>query len=162
MKAWFLLPFLFAFTIKPVDKNGPGPKTASRAIVNRTLMLQLVNNARTKGCQCGDTWYYPVPPVKWNDLLEKAALSHSSDMASKKFFSHTAPDGSRGGDRIVKAGYSWMRYGENIGMGYANEREMVEGWLKSPGHCKNIMGKEYKEMGVARVGEYWTQEFASK
>jgi len=53
-------------------------------------------------------------------------------------------------------------YGENIGMGYKNEKEMVEGWLKSPGHCKNIMNKGYKEMGVAKVGSYWTQTFGAR
>jgi uncharacterized protein YkwD len=39
---------------------------------------------------------------------------------------------------------------------------VIDGWLKSPGHCKNLMDKSYKEMGVAKVGTYWTQEFATK
>jgi len=39
---------------------------------------------------------------------------------------------------------------------------VIEGWLKSPGHCKNIMSQKYKEMGVARVGNYWTQTFGSQ
>ena len=55
-----------------------------------------------------------------------------------------------------------MAYGENIATGYTSEREVVDAWIKSPGHCKNIMNKAYKEMGVARVGNYWTQEMASK
>jgi len=33
--------------------------------------------------------------------------------------------------------------------------------LHSPGHCANIMNKNFREMGVARVGDYWTQDFGS-
>jgi uncharacterized protein YkwD len=47
-------------------------------------------------------------------------------------------------------------------MGYTTEKQVVDAWLKSPGHCKNIMNKNYKEMGVARVGTYWTQTFGTK
>lgn len=130
--------------------------------VNRTRMLQLVNDVRKKGCQCGDTYYYPAPPVTWNTQLEEAAYSHTTDMSKNKFFGHNAPDGSRGGNRLERVGYKWKTYGENIGQGYKTEKEMLAGWLASPGHCKNIMNKSFKEMGVARVGTLWTQEFGSK
>ena len=55
-----------------------------------------------------------------------------------------------------------MAYGENIATGYRTEKEVVKGWIASPGHCKNIMSKLYKEMGVARYGNYWTQEFGAQ
>jgi uncharacterized protein YkwD len=132
------------------------------ATVNKSQLLQLVNEVRQKGCQCGDTYYYPATKVTWNTQLELAAYNHSSDMYRNKYFSHTAPDGSNGGVRIDRVGYDWMAYGENIGTGYTSEHEVVDAWVKSPGHCKNIMNKAYKEMGVARVGNYWTQEFAAR
>ena len=96
--------------------------------LNKTMMLQLINNVRQKGCQCGDTYYNPVPTVVWNDLLEKAAYSHSTDMYQNDYFSHTAPGGSNGGVRIERAGYDWMTYGENIASGYKNEKETLQGW----------------------------------
>lgn len=137
-----------------------GPVSASS--VNKSLLLQLVNDARKRGCKCGSTWYPSTSAVAWNDLLEKAALNHSTDMNQKKFFSHTSSAGSGAGPRIAAAGYNWKAYGENIAMGYADEKEVVAGWLKSPGHCSNIMSKEYKEMGAANVNGYWTQEFGTK
>jgi uncharacterized protein YkwD len=136
----------------------PGPSIG----LNKSVITKLVNEARKKGCKCGDTFYYPAPPLVWNEQLEKAAFEHSNDMYQKNYFSHVSPEGFKAGDRIEKAGYHWMMYGENIGMGYKNEKEMVEGWLKSPGHCKNIMNKGYKEMAVAKVGNYWTQTFGAK
>ena len=161
------VPFLFFCLCFGLASFGfknivPGPKAAANGSLDKTGILKLVNAARKKGCQCGSTYYYPAPALTWNDQLEQAAVAHSKDMFSKNYFSHTAQDGSRAGDRIEKAGYHWLMYGENIGLGYKNEKEVVEGWLKSPGHCKNIMNKDYKEMGVARAGNYWTQEFGTK
>ncbi len=130
--------------------------------VNKTVMLQLVNDVRKNGCQCGDTYYNPVPALSWNSQLEAAAYKHSEDMYTNNFFNHVAPDGSNGGVRIQKAGYDWSAFGENIAMGYKSEKDVVNGWLQSPGHCKNIMNRSFRELGVARVGNYWTQEFGAK
>ena len=129
--------------------------------VNKTVLLQLVNDARKKGCRCDGTWYPPVAPLSWNNQLERAAYGHSSDMFRNKYFSHTGSDGSGTGERMTKAGYNWRFYGENIAQGYSSEKEVVAGWLSSPGHCANIMSKNYREMAVARVGDYWTQDFGS-
>jgi uncharacterized protein YkwD len=132
------------------------------ATVNRSVLLQLVNEVRQKGCQCGDTYYYPTTKVSWNSQLELAAYNHSIDMYQNQYFSHTSLDGSNAGVRIDRTGYNWVAYGENIATGYTNEQQVVDAWIKSPGHCMNIMNKSYKEMGVARVGNYWTQEFAAR
>lgn len=146
--------------IIPTVKN-PDVETLP-ANVNKTLLLELVNGIRKKGCQCGDTYYAPVPALTWNSQLELAAYKHSKDMYENKYFSHIAKDGSNGGVRIERAGYNWMAYAENIGEGYINENQVFNAWLNSPGHCKNIMGNLYKEMGVARVGTYWTQDFGAR
>ena len=137
----------------------PTPVASS---VNRTLLLQLVNDARQKGCKCGSAWYGSAAPLSWNDVLEKAAFNHSTDMNGKGFFSHTSSTGMGAGPRLTAIGYNWKAYGENIAQGYTDEREVVAGWLKSPGHCANIMNKDYREMGVANVNGYWTQDFGAK
>jgi len=159
----FFLPLFF--TLITACTKDSVPVAADRSVsstVNKTVLLQLVNDARKKGCHCGDTYYAPAPEVTWNDLLEKAAYKHSNDMFQNKYFSHTGSDGSGSGERITQAGYAWRYYGENIGAGYKTEQEVVKGWLNSPGHCRNIMNGNYREMGVARVGDYWTQEFGSR
>lgn len=144
------------------DTTQPARKTFMINGVNKNLLLQLINDVRKKGCQCGDTYYYPAPALTWNDKLEEAAQVHSEDMFQNKYFSHISADGKRAGDRMEKAGYHWLMFAENIGLGYKAEKDMVDGWLKSPGHCRNIMNKSYREMGAARVGNYWTQTFGTK
>ena len=168
MKSAMLLPFIASFIITACSKSNadvesaPQPVVSVASTVNKTLLLQMVNDSRSKGCKCGDTYYPPAPPVGWNTLLEAAAAVHANDMYKKNYFSHIGSDGSNGGMRIDRAGYKWVAYGENIAAGYTSERSAIEGWILSPGHCKNMMDKAYKEMGVARAGNYWTQDFASR
>ena len=161
-----ILPVLFAVLASCSKGELIGSNNASSAAtvttVNKAAMLQLVNEVRQQGCNCGGTWYGPATAVIWNNKLETAAYNHSNDMYQKKYFSHTAPDGSNAGIRIERAGYLWQTYGENIAVGYHSERDVVNGWLSSPGHCKNIMNPNFREMGVARVGTYWTQEFGKQ
>lgn len=135
--------------------------SSSQNVVNKANMLALVNEIRAKGCNCGSTYMPPVAPLIWNDKLEKAALVHTVDMITKIFFEHTGSDGSSPSQRVTNAGYSWMATGENIAMGYTSEKEVMTAWLASEGHCLNIMRKEFKELGAARVGNYWTQEFGT-
>lgn len=163
-----LLPFIASFIIAASTKSPTDigwvryPAVSAPATVNKALILQMVNDLRSKGCKCGDTYYPPALPVVWNSLLEAAASAHANDMYKKNYFSHIGSDGSNGGMRIDKAGYKWVAYGENIAAGYGSELSAIEGWILSPLHCKNMMNKSYKEMGVARAGNYWTQDFASR
>lgn len=130
--------------------------------LDKELMLQLVNKVRSQGAKCGGKKLAPAPPLVWSNQLEKAAFIHSKDMARKKYFNHTGSDGSTAADRMERSGYAWKSYGENIGLGYRDEQEAFAAWLSSAGHCRNMMNPQYKEIGVARSGNYWTQVFGSK
>jgi|JFJP01.1.fsa_nt_gi hypothetical protein len=130
--------------------------------IDHGLLLQLVNDIRQQGCNCGDDYFAATTPVTWNNALEQASLAHCDDMHENNFFSHVSSNGSNLGDRVKKSGYIWSVCGENIGKGYIGEEDVVSGWLSSPGHCKNLMNPVFKEMGVARNGEYWTQVFATQ
>ncbi|MHB8111125.1 MAG: CAP domain-containing protein [Syntrophorhabdaceae bacterium] len=42
--------------------------------------------------------------------------------------------------------------GENIAKGwYLNDKEIVDGWMQSPGHRKNILNRDYTDIGVAII-----------
>lgn len=156
--------FLLASSIGEAQIIRPNKKADAsvHATVNKKVLLQMVNNVRSKGCKCGTTYYAPAAPVEWNEQLEKAAVQHSTDMFKRNYFSHIGSDGTNGGMRIDQTGYKWVAYGENIASGYTSEKEAIESWILSPLHCKNMMDKAYKEMGVGRAGNYWTQDFASR
>lgn len=166
--AIIMIPFFFSCTKETStaapDETGSTDtrKPDLEYNVNKTLMLGLVNEARAQGCKCGTTDMPPVPALTWNDLLAKAAYNHSNDMKRNKYFSHTNMEGQSPGDRIKSVGYNWKTYGENIAQGQITEQIVMNSWLQSEGHCKNIMNKNFKDIGVGRSGNYWTQVFGAK
>lgn len=128
--------------------------------LNSNKILQLINKARTEGCNCGAQKMDPVSPVTWNNLLADAAYNHSADMDKNNFFDHKGSDSKNVDYRLNQQGYKWSLVGENIARGQETEEEVVNSWLQSRGHCLNIMNKDFREMGVARAGVCWTQVFA--
>jgi len=134
----------------------------------RQEVLKLTNGYRATGRYCGSTWYAASKPVTWDTMLKRAANGHSNDMAKNNFFSHTGSDGSSMGERISEAGYRWSYAGENIAAGYSTVASVMDGWIKSPGHCANIMSSHYEDIGVACVpsntadySSYWTMDLAA-
>jgi len=130
-------------------------------------VLALVNDARSKPRRCGSKSYPAAPPLTKSAILDQAALKHAQDMAAKNFFEHEGSDGSLPSQRVAKAGYEWGSVAENIAAGATTPEQVVNGWLDSPGHCTNIMGPMYTQMGIAYAvnpqsdgGIYWAQDFA--
>lgn len=163
----FLILMLLLFSCKKDDiVDSATPEEVQKPDfaygVNAADILVMVNEVRKSGCNCGATYMPPVNELTWNDALGKAAYAHSEDMKANNYFDHKGSDNSNPGTRITAAGYSWITYGENIALGQTTERIVMNSWLKSEGHCKNIMNAGFKEMGVGRIGNCWTQVFAAK
>jgi uncharacterized protein YkwD len=125
-------------------------------------LISLVNETRSEGCNCGDEYYPAVGALTWNELLIQAAQQHANDMGTNDFFSHTGSDGSNAGERITEQGYNWSTYGENIARGQTSPEQVMDSWINSEGHCKNIMNGNFKEFGAGFYadGNYWVQVFA--
>lgn len=142
--------------------------TAAFTPVQEEILLY-VNQARSKSCLCGSTTYPAVAPLALNTQLNAAAGKHAADMATYNYFSHTGRDGSKPWDRMKREGYVWRYAGENIAAGYTTARAVVDGWLRSPGHCANLMSKNFKDLGVgyaygasSTYKHYWVQDFGAK
>jgi uncharacterized protein YkwD len=132
----------------------PKPPTQTKPPTGQTpeqAVLALVNDARAAaGCKA----------LVIDDRITTAAQAHSTDMATKKYFSHTSQDGRTFDVRMREAGYP-KPGGENIAMGYPTAAAVVDGWMKSTGHRENIENCSFTTMGVGldTRGNYWTQNF---
>ncbi|MFB9844800.1 CAP domain-containing protein [Mucilaginibacter ginsenosidivorans] len=149
--------FLSCITNSPADPHRSFKKE----------FLERINEARHRGCNCGTEYMPPAPPLVWNDDLETAAQNHAEDMSGRHYFSHTSRDGRTMSDRVIAAGYTYKGFksfavGENIAEGQMSIAEVMDGWLKSPGHCKNLMNPSFKEVGVAQFRLYWVQDFGGR
>ena len=110
--------------------------------------LQRINGYRAAGATCGTKRFEPAAPVAWNALLEQAAQKHAKDMAARRTMSHTGGDGSSMSERVAREAYAWGALGENVSAGYGSVPEALAGWMRSPGHCANMMSPSFREVGV--------------
>lgn len=140
--------------------------TASDARPISARVLALVNEARSKPRKCGKTSFEAAPALTLSATLTRAAAVHAKDMATHDFFEHEGSDGSTPAQRAVRAGYQWRNIAENIAAGATTADAVIQGWLDSPGHCANLMGAQFTEMGIAyaaapgsKAGIYWSQLF---
>ncbi len=72
-------------------------------------------------------------------------------MAEDDFFGHTGADGSLIGQRVSQAGYNWRLVAENIAAGEAEGGAVVQQWIDSPGHRRNLLMAGLRHAGLAHV-----------
>jgi uncharacterized protein YkwD len=148
-------------TVPVASAEGRGPCAHARssivAATQRQLdraVLCLVNRRRR---QIG------LPRLKASGQLDRSAQSWTDFMVDHGDFSH----GPNFGQRLTAVGFHWSRAGENIATGFPTAGSVVSAWMRSPGHCRNILAPTFAELGVgvsrrgigdARGGT-WTQDF---
>ena len=98
-----------------------------------------------------------------SDLLYDAASLRARELEA--LFSHNRPDGSLCFTVYAEFGIKCNARAENIAAGYASPEAVVEAWMKSEGHSRNILNTKYGKIGVGvhqdSTGKiYWSQFFA--
>lgn len=77
--------------------------------------------------------------------LQRAARAHSRDMLRRDYFAH-----GNTGARLKRFGYNWRTHGENIGYN-RSPLAMHRAWMNSPGHRKNMLNRNFREIGIGAV-----------
>ena len=147
----------------PAGPTASGPLTPYEADV-----VRLVNEQRARGGVCGGQAMPPAAPLVVLPQLVAAARAHSWDMGLNNYLDHRSRDGRGVGDRVRAAGYVGRGWGENIAQGHSSPQEVMQGWMISPGHCRNILNASFRFIGVghaytpaAAMQHSWTQDFGS-
>jgi len=192
MYIWYFIVVLGLFTLPgcgkqkhlvyPASNIKPIPHlTPELDEKTKDQYLTAVNRMRAYPRQCGKKVYPAANPLRWNNTLYSASYEHSKDMAICSHFSHngsgkqsdwTAKTQDLGRcssfvNRIENNGYIGQRgVSENIAYGAKSVEQVVQQWINSEGHCRNIMNPKYTEFGMAKfVSEdgrhYWTQNFGT-
>ncbi|MBD1882218.1 CAP domain-containing protein [Coleofasciculus sp. FACHB-T130] len=136
----------------------PTPSSSSNFLTLEEYTHELINQYRKS---------QNLPPLTLDPRISKEARAHSQAMANGAVpFSHN------GFEQRAKAIGKSISYGgasENVAynQGFSDPaKQAVEGWLKSPGHLKNIQGQyDLTGVGVAKnaKGEYYlTQIFIKR
>ena len=88
----------------------------------------------------------------------------SQDMIDKNYFDHNYPTYGSPFDMMRKFGVSYRAASENIAEGQIYPQEIMNDWMNSEGHRKNILNPNFTTLGVgvAKTSSgrlYWTQMF---
>jgi uncharacterized protein YkwD len=157
------ISFLFVFILNSV--YGFNQTKVKKNIISldsyQKEALSNLNSLRSKSCYCGSNYFNKQKPLRYNKKLEKAAAIHAKDIYERKTLSHTGRNGSKVQERIKQQSYNWQSYAEIIAEGYDTIEEVFNAWMKSPGHCKSIMGN-YEEVGIFKYQDYWVVDFGTE
>ncbi|MGN0649902.1 MAG: CAP domain-containing protein [Oscillospiraceae bacterium] len=143
-------------TVAKADAPGESPAKSEESLLEeyRARVLELVNEARAAE---------GVGKLTTEEKLTKSAQKRAEELET--LFSHTRPDGSSCFTMLDEFDVTYWSAGENIAAGYSSPESVVEGWLNSPGHRKNILNPNFSKLGVGVAfsengyGIYWSQVF---
>lgn len=145
--------------IKNPDLIYPGQKIIIPNIDNikskEMEVIRLVNVERAK---------QGLQPLSYNWELSRVARYKSKDMANIGYFDHTSPTYGSPFTMMKNFGIRYSYAGENIAMGYRTPEDVVNGWMNSAGHRRNILSPNFTQIGVGYATNnqgvpYWTQMF---
>ncbi len=108
---------------------------------------RLVNAHRRKvGCR----------PLSWVNAVAAVAQKHSQDMYRHHFFDHVNQDGKDPFERLQAAHIRYRAAAENIAAGQPSAQQVLDAWLSSSGHRRNIENCMLLEHGVGLEHNHWT------
>ncbi|MCK7558624.1 CAP domain-containing protein [Chitinophaga sedimenti] len=130
------------FELTPISQPGTGGAGQEPTVtiienkINKDSLLLLVNEVRSKGCNCGGTQMPAVGRVTWNDLLEFAAVSHAKDMSDNNYFDHKGKNGSTPGARRMPPATAGMHTWKISRKALRMRQRQLPAGLKAPSIAK--------------------------
>ncbi|MBR0466614.1 MAG: hypothetical protein IJJ40_03870 [Clostridia bacterium] len=125
---------------EPPASSAPKEEEKEPSISDKTEIFQIVNIRRAEA---------GVSPLVYRNDLEAAADKRAKEIS--RYFSHTRPDGRSCFTAVSDDGITYMAVGENIAYGYRTATSVMNGWMNSEGHRRNILSPDFTGMAV---GEY--------
>lgn len=99
-----------------------------------------------------------LPLLTINHKLNQAASSKAQDMFKKQYWAHVSPDGVQPWKWLEEEKYYFNKAGENLAKDYSSTNAVINAWMNSVEHKKNILNPEYQDVGFAVVdGEYMNE-----
>ena len=105
----------------------------------RAEMLDRVNAARRSA---------GLAPLRRSPDLDRAAQEHARDLLTRGYYKHVSPEGSTPLSRASAAGYRADLIAENLHERTGPIEVVVEDWLRSPAHRRNLLDPGASDLGV--------------
>jgi uncharacterized protein YkwD len=122
-------------------------------------MIELINIERQ---------VYGIPPLEYSSKLERAAIHHSTDMATHNICSHELSNGAPFYKNVFNCGYPVCAVAENVAAGLSTAVDAFESMFSSPEHRPNLMNPDFTQIGVSEIVNakssnryFWALEFGA-
>jgi len=91
-----------------------------------------------------------LPLLRENFYLDASAKAKLKDMFENQYFAHYSTSGVGVGELAQRYGYEFIAVGENLALGnFKDDQDLVQEWMASPPHRRNILNSRYQDIGVA-------------
>lgn len=87
--------------------------------------------------------------LKWDRELTLAARDRAKDMAKYQYMEHVEHNGQQWYQIVEYFEKKLGHLGENIAHGFDDPRTLVQAWMNSPEHRKNILDRKFRYAGMA-------------
>ncbi|MGM0502147.1 MAG: CAP domain-containing protein, partial [Bacillota bacterium] len=130
-------------------------KTNNQLETMKKRVISLVNQERKKR---GLKLYQHNPKVA------NVAQKKAEDMRNNNYFSHQSPTYGSPFEMLKQFNIKYSAAGENIAKGQKTAQEVMNSWMNSAGHRKNILSQKYTQIGVGLAKNsqgttHWVQLF---
>ncbi|MFN4274806.1 MAG: CAP domain-containing protein [Ferrovibrio sp.] len=89
-----------------------------------------------------------LAPLTWNSRLADAATRHAADLQSCGKLAHDGCDGSNLPQRLDRVAYRYRAAAENLALCACDAAGVVQLWLGSEGHRRNLLNPAVTELGA--------------
>lgn len=119
------------------------PDLSFASSIRAEKIIELTNQARNEN---------GLNPLSPSSQLVQAAQNKAEDMVKRNYWSHETPEGDPFWHFVEQVGYNWSVLGENLAADFETPQGVVNAWLGSHSHRRNILNKNYQEIGVGVSG----------
>lgn len=95
-------------------------------------------------------------PLSMFPQMQKATDIRKKELV--QLYSHDRPNGSECFSVFKEVNLDYPIAGENIAYGYGSPEAVMNGWMNSPGHYRNIMG-DFQHFAAGETKDKWVQMF---
>ena len=89
-----------------------------------------------------------LSPLRVSAALQQASQLKAEDMVAQGYFSHQGPNGEEAWVWLDRVGYSFAGAAENLAIDVADSKVLVQAWLHSPNHAKQLQNPDFREVGI--------------
>ena len=146
-----------ALSVVLAVRNVVGADAANCVSANERALLGMINAYRAE---------HGLAALRMSSTVAAAAYTHSRDMATRNYLSHTTLGTSNmEGKRMTAAGYPSIgqtAYGEIIYRGsgsLATPQEAFNWWKNSSGHNARMLDARYTTAGVGRSNNFGNSQY---